>query len=71
MKLAGSRWVNSGQDGERREAMAPGNRRLPESNLSLVRLRNRTKFRFASLRCSVDRFGDASQRFAFLYTTLT
>jgi hypothetical protein len=51
--------------------MAPGNRRLPEIILSLVRLRNRTKFRFASLRCSADRFGDASQRFAFLYTTLT
>jgi len=53
MKLAGPCRVNSDWDRERREAMAPDNRRLSDFVLSLVRLRNRTKFRFASLRAVV------------------
>jgi hypothetical protein len=56
---------------EEGEAEAPGNTRLPFFLVQLVRLRNRTKFRFASLRCSAARFDDASQRFAFQNTTLT
>ena len=43
--------MNWGRVGNGREAIAPGNRRLPEFVLPLVGLRNRSKFRFALSSC--------------------